>query len=72
MKLIVEIVKRQDDIFCSGMFCHYHQTPLPQDRAYAAARKLDKWWFPKIGGTFFGVPRIRTIVYSGPYWGPVI
>ena len=25
--------------------------------------------FPKIWGTFLGVPVIRTIVYSGLYWG---
>ena len=30
------------------------------------------WGFPKIRGTFLGVPRIRTIVYWGLYWGPLI
>ena len=28
-----------------------------------------KWGFPKIRGTFWGVPIIRTIVYRGLYWG---
>ena len=28
--------------------------------------------FPKIRGTFWGVPIIRTIVFRGPYWGPLI
>ena len=28
--------------------------------------------FPKIRGTFLGVPIIRTIVCLGLYWGPVI
>ena len=28
--------------------------------------------FPKIRGTFLGVPIIRTIVYWGLYWGPFI
>ena len=31
-----------------------------------------KWGFPKIKGTFLGVPIIRTIVYWGLYWGPLI
>ena len=30
------------------------------------------WGFPKIMGTFLGVPIIRTIVYLGLYWGPLI
>ena len=30
------------------------------------------WGFPKIRGTFFGVPIIRTITYWGLYWGPLI
>ena len=28
--------------------------------------------FPKIRGTFLGVPRIRIIVYWGLYWSPLI
>ena len=31
-----------------------------------------KWWFPKIKGTFLGVPLIRTIIYWGIYWGTLI
>ena len=31
-----------------------------------------KWGFPKIRGTFLGVPIIRTIVYWDLYWGPLI
>ena len=30
------------------------------------------WGFPKIKGTFLGVPIIRTIVLWGLYWGPPI
>ena len=30
------------------------------------------WGFPKIRGTFLGVPIIRTIVYWGLYWGTLI
>ena len=28
--------------------------------------------FPKIGGTFVWVPRIRIIVFWGLYWGPLV
>ena len=28
--------------------------------------------FPKLGVTFLGVPMIRTIVFWGLYWGPLI
>ena len=30
------------------------------------------WEFPKIRGTFLGVPIIRIIIYWGLYWGPLI
>ena len=30
------------------------------------------WEFPKIRGTVLGVPKIRTIVFCGLYWGPPI
>ena len=30
------------------------------------------WGFPKTRGTILGVPIIRTIVYWGLYWGPLI
>ena len=30
------------------------------------------WGFPKIRGTFLGVPIIRTIVYLGLYRGPPV
>ena len=30
------------------------------------------WGFPKIGGTFLGVPIIRIIIFWGLYWGPLI
>ena len=30
------------------------------------------WGFPKIRGTLLGVPIIRTIVFWGLYWGPLI
>ena len=30
-----------------------------------------KWGFPKIRGTFLGVPVIRTIVFWGLYGGPL-
>ena len=30
------------------------------------------WGFPKIRGSMLGVPIIRTIVYWGLYWGPLV
>ena len=30
------------------------------------------WEFPKIRGTFLGLPIMRTIIYLGLYWGPPI
>ena len=30
------------------------------------------WGFPKIWGTILGVPIIRTIVFLGLHWGPLI
>ena len=30
------------------------------------------WGFPKIRGTILGVPIIRTIIFWGLYWGPII
>ena len=34
--------------------------------------RKDTWGFPKIRGTFLGVPIIRSIVFWGLYWGPLI
>ena len=31
-----------------------------------------KWEFPKIRGAFLEVPIIRTIVFGGLYWGPLL
>ena len=31
-----------------------------------------EWGFPKIRGTILGVPIIRTIIFWGLYWGPLI
>ena len=43
---------------------------------YSASCYLPKktltWGFPKIRGTFLGFLIIRTIVFWGPYWGPLI
>ena len=36
-----------------------------------AAKKL-AWGLPKIRDTLWGVPIIRTIVYWGLYWGPLV
>ena len=33
---------------------------------------LTSWGFPKIRSTILGVPIIRTIVFWGLYWGPLI
>ena len=33
---------------------------------------LDIWGFPKIRGTILGVPIIRTKLFLGLYWGPLI
>ena len=30
------------------------------------------WGFPKIRSTLLGVPIVRTIIYWGLYWGPLI
>ena len=30
------------------------------------------WGFPKIRGTILGVPRIRTTLFWGLYWGSLI
>ena len=30
------------------------------------------WGFPKVRGTFFWSPQIRSIVFWGLYWGPLI
>ena len=35
-------------------------------------RGLQGLEFPKIRGTFLGVPIIRIVVYWGLYWGPPI
>ena len=35
-------------------------------------RSCGIWGFPKTRGTILGVPIIRTIVYWGLYWGPLI
>ena len=37
-----------------------------------AVRIVTIWGFPKIRGTFLGVPLIRIIVFWGLYWGPLI
>ena len=34
--------------------------------------RLYRGWFPKIRGTFLVILIIRTIVYWGLYWGPLI
>ena len=39
--------------------------PKPQAQA-------EIWGLPKIRGTILGVPIIRTIVFWGLYWGPLI
>ena len=36
------------------------------------AEQKGTWDFPKIRGTLLGVSIIRTIVFGGPYWGPLI
>ena len=41
-----------------------HMTPKPLINAI--------WGFPKIRCTLLGVPIIRTIVFWGLYWGPLI
>ena len=35
-------------------------------------QRILKWGLPKIRSTFLGVPIIRTIVFWGLYWGPLI
>ena len=38
----------------------------------ASYTEIAIWGFPKIRGTILGVPIIRTIVFWGLYWGPLI
>ena len=33
---------------------------------------MDIWGFPKVRGTFFGVPIMRITIFWGLYWGPLI
>ena len=33
---------------------------------------MESGGFPKLGVPFLGVPMIRTIVFWGLYWGPLI
>ena len=44
----------------------------PQEKSPGFWALVDIWGFPKIRGTFLGVPIIRTIVFWGLYWGPLI
>ena len=34
--------------------------------------QVNKWGFPKIRGTFLGVPIIRIIIFWGLHWGPPV
>ena len=39
---------------------------------HGALLGCDIWGFPKISDTFLGVPIIRTIVFWGLHWGPLM
>ena len=59
----VEIVSAYETYVCAAdRSCAKGETPT----------EYIIWRFPKIRGTFLGVPMIRTIVYWGLYWGPLI
>ena len=50
---------------------------MPSPNSWRSSGLEDKlqsktWRFPKIRGTFLGIPIIRTIVFWGLYWGPLI
>ena len=44
----------------------------PRSNPSQSSRLTPNEIFPKIRGTFLGVPRIGTIVFWGLYWGPPI
>ena len=46
--------------------------PVQEQLAGPCSLAGPKWGFPKIRGTFLGVPIIRIIVVGGLYWGPPI
>ena len=43
-----------------------------KEQSKLLVRGFRTWGFPKNRGTFLGVPIIRTMVYWGSYWGPLI
>ena len=52
------------------MLTAYHDDNRDEHMLLFVAKTI--WGFPKIRGTFLGVPIIRTIVFWGLYWGPLI
>ena len=43
-----------------------------QDRCESSRRETIMWGVPKIRGTFLGIPKTKTIVCWGLYWGTLI
>ena len=60
--------------FSFAWFCRRWQFVQPPGPCMTARPQLETniWGFPKIMGTFLGVPIIRTIVFWGLYCGPLI
>ena len=54
-----------------GQFLAVHMA-LRRDSSQGEQSGFLMWGFPKIMGTFLGVPIIRSIVFWGLYWGPLI
>ena len=56
----------------STHFPHAPRWLLPGLATEPLVLREPTWGFPKIRGTILGVPIIRTIVFRGLYWGPLI
>ena len=62
-----ETMVMTEALLCEKMKCSVFCLACP-----GGSSNLAIWGFPKIRGTFLGVPIIRTIVYWGLYWGTLI
>ena len=55
---------------CVNLVRHLSKTDL--GLAFVSTFSEKMWGFPKIRGTFLGIPIIRIIVFGGLYWGSSI
>ena len=59
--------------FCRQYMGAFQKFGVPLKRPYRGYRSVGfRLRFPKIRGTFFGIPAIRIVVFWGLYWGPLI